>query len=119
MLTRDEILKCYDLKVEEVRVPEWGGSVWVKVLSSGERDRYEAEWLKFRELENGDVKDSSHFRAFLASRVLCDESGNPLFAQADVRTLSSKSGAALTRVTEAAIRLNGLFGFDAEADEKN
>jgi hypothetical protein len=119
MLTKDEILRANDARTEEVRVPEWGGSVYVRAMTSLERDKYESEWLRFRENNNGDVKDSTHFRAFLASRVVCDETGTPLFSQADVMALSLKSGAALTRITEAAIRLNGLFGFDEVADQKN
>ena len=40
-LSRDQILKAADLKVEKVDVPEWGGAIYLKVMSVGERDSYE------------------------------------------------------------------------------
>jgi hypothetical protein len=37
MLDRKSILDRNDSKIEEVPVPEWGGSVYVRVLSGAER----------------------------------------------------------------------------------
>lgn len=99
MLTREMILAADDLKTEPVEVPEWGGSVFVRTMSAGERDRFEAAHLKSPERD---------FRARLAVACVCDEAGKPVFTAEDVPSLSSKSGAALTRIFEAASKLNRM-----------
>jgi hypothetical protein len=44
----------------------------------------------------------------------CDDAGAPLFAEADIPALESKSGVALQRVFDAAAALNGLTTDAAE-----
>ena len=39
MLTREQILGLSDLPREEVRIPEWGGVVFVRALTGSERDQ--------------------------------------------------------------------------------
>jgi len=41
-LNKEQILRADDLKTEEVDVPEWGGSVRVRVLTGTERDAFES-----------------------------------------------------------------------------
>ena len=41
MLSRDTILAKNDVKVEEVKVPEWGGSVLVRGMSGDQREAFE------------------------------------------------------------------------------
>lgn len=109
-LNRAAILAVSDLQTEIVDVPEWGGSVHVRTMSGSERDRFEAEHAK---------DPSKDFRARLAATTVCDESGNALFEAADVPSLGRKSCAALDRITEVAIRLNGFSKADQEALAKN
>ena len=40
-LTADQILAADDMGLKEVNVPEWGGSVYIRVMTVGERDEYE------------------------------------------------------------------------------
>lgn len=110
MLTREQILGAADFKVEEVPVPEWGGSVFVRTLSAGERDRWE---LYLLEGKREDV------RATLAARAACDAEGKLLFEPADIKALSAKSAAALSRIFDAAIKLNKVSKDDVEELEKN
>lgn len=96
---RDLILSADDLKREPLEVPEWGVTIFVRVMSGSERDRFEAAHLKAPE------KD---FRARLAVACVCDEAGAPVFTADDVPALGAKSSAALTRISEVAARLNRM-----------
>lgn len=112
-LTKDQILAADDMGLLEVHVPEWGGSVYVRVMSVGERDSYENDWMinKNTGVEN--------FRSKFLQRVLCDEGGNLLFAKNEVDKLAKKSARAITRVWEAAMKHNALTDDDVEELAKN
>ena len=49
LLSRDAILQTNDLHCELVKVPEWGGDVYVRGLNGAERDQLEAAMLKDKE----------------------------------------------------------------------
>jgi hypothetical protein len=40
-LTAQEILAADDLGLKKVHVKEWGGDIYIRVMSVGERDTYE------------------------------------------------------------------------------
>jgi hypothetical protein len=109
-LTRDDILKVQDLKVEEVPVPEWGGVVLVQGLSGTGRDDYEQTIV----VQKG--KDTRvnmrNARAKLVALSVVDEQGRRLFSDADVSALGKKSAAALQRVFNVASRLSGISDED-------
>lgn len=110
MLSRDQILSADDRKRQEVGVPEWGGSVHVRVMSASERDKFEAAFL---------ADKSKDVRARIAAYVICDEAGAPLFSEADIPALGAKSAAALDRVFSVAMRINKLSDRDIEELAKN
>ena len=111
MLTREQILQCDDLPREIVNVPEWGGEVQVRTMTGTDRDAFEASLIgKEGRLEN--------VRARLVSLAVCDESGERLFADADIAALGSKSAKALDRVFAVAQGLNGI-GSDQVDQAKN
>jgi len=115
-LTRAAILAADDLPREPVDMPEWGGRIWVRALTAGEREAWESKYL-------GDGVSSGAtpvalIRASLAAFACCDEAGKPLFSEADVPALAAKSAAAVQRVWRVAARLNGL-GAERETIEKN
>lgn len=105
-LTRDEILGAVDLKVVEVAVPEWGGTVRVSMMTGTERDAFESETVvrKGKRVEVNMV----NMRARLVARTVVDEKGGRVFSDGDVEALAAKSASALNRVFEAARVLNGL-----------
>jgi hypothetical protein len=105
-LTKEQILSAKDCQTETVDVPEWGGSVLVRVMTGTQRDRFEAALLKDR---------SDNIRARLAACTICDDAGHLLFSEADILSLGDKNGSALTRVWEVAVRLNGIGNDDVEA----
>jgi len=113
-LTRDQILKADDLTIEPVDVPEWGGTVYVRVLSGEGKDTFEL-------LTTGPdgARDVANFRAKWVAACACDETGAPLFSAEDVAALGRKSGDALDRVFDAGWRLNKMGQGAQEELEKN
>lgn len=113
-LTKDQILEANDLKVEEVDVPEWGGSVNVRTMTGADRDAFEASLFQVQ--ADGSRKPNvANMRPRLAALTIVDDSGNRIFDEEDVQALSRKSAAALEKVCTVAQRLNGI-GWKAEDD---
>lgn len=112
-LTKDQILAADDMGLLEVEVPEWGGSVFVRVMSVGERDSYENEWMVNKN------KGVDNFRSKFLQRVLCDEKGELLFSTAEVASLAKKSARVVTRVWNAAMKHNALTDDDVDDLAKN
>lgn len=106
-LTKEAILSLDDCKPHLVPVPEWGGDVYVRVMTGVEREKYE-EWA---ESSNKSVKG---IRGRLASLCIVDESGKRLFDDADIEALNGKSAAALDRVLTAVMKLNAVSAADVK-----
>ncbi|WP_337219400.1 hypothetical protein [Vibrio parahaemolyticus] len=104
-LSRESILSADDLKREEVQVPEWGGSVFVRVMGGSERDAFEAIHIQ---------SPHKDFRARLTVQTACDENGVRLFTDADIDALGKKSAAAIDKVFAVSCRINGLTKQDVE-----
>lgn len=115
MLDKHAILTADDLARELVTVPEWGGEVYISEMTAAERDAFEAEWLRGKE----DGTETANLRARLVCRVLCDDTGARLFADADADALGRKSAAVVDRLFAVAQRLNGMTQADVAALEKN
>ena len=112
-LSKEQILAADDMGLLEVAVPEWGGSVHVRVMTVGERDSYENEWMVNKH------KGVDNFRSKFLQRVLCDETGKLLFSADEVEQLATKSARVITRVWEAAMSHNALSDGDVEDLAKN
>lgn len=113
MLSKDQILNAKDIKVEEIDVPEWGGSVFVRVMSGKERDAFE------RTIDDSAGNKRENFRARLAALVISDDKGSRLFDEKDIASLALKSALALDRVCKAGMHLNGVGADEVEELEKN
>ena len=111
-LKRDDILAVKDIQIELVPVPEWGGEVYIKGMSGLERDAFEASIIEQK--GNKQKVNMANVRAKLAAQTLCDEEGNRLFNDADIKELGKKSASALQRVFEVAQRLSGIGDADVE-----
>jgi hypothetical protein len=114
MLTAEEILKAEDKSLVLLSVPEWGGDLYVRVMSGGERDKWELDTQKV--MSDG---DNTLIRATLCAKCICDDKGNRLFTDKQIKALSQKSSAPLMRVFEVARKLNKLTDEDLEELEKN
>ena len=112
-LTKDQILAANDANLLKVAVPEWGGDLYIRVMTVGERDAYENEWQ--RKKDTG-VED---FRTKFLVRCLVDEKGNRLFDNGDVQRLAEKSARVMNRVWLAAMEHNNLSDASIEELAKN
>ena len=113
MLTRDQILAIQDLKTQKVDIPEWNGHVYVRAMTSTERDAWEASILS----QNG--KTPANLRSKLAAQLVCDESGATLFTEQDIEALGKKNAAALDRIFTAVMGLNKITDDDLDELAKN
>lgn len=110
ILDRAAVLGAEDLPCRPLDVPEWGGRVFIKMLTAGERDQLEAS------LAGNCDRD---VRARFAAATVCDESGALLFGAGDIAALSAKSGRALDRVFAAATKHNAMSKQDIDELKKN
>lgn len=111
-LNRDDILSVQDISLEEVEIPEWGGSVFVKGLTGAERDKFEGSLI----VERGKNRtvNMANFRAKLACMTVCDADGKRLFTEKDMTALTEKSASALQRIFIVAQRLSKIKEEDVE-----
>lgn len=110
MLNRDTILNAVDNQLESVEVPEWGGSVFVPVLSLDE----------LSELSNVQKK-TGNTNAMMAVQVIRDEHGKRVFKDEDATVLSGKpgSGKIILRILKKFNDVNGLSPESVNDAEKN
>lgn len=112
-LTGDDIFNADDIIVERVEVPEWGGHVFVRTLSAEQKEKYIESIRKITgrgKKQNVEIilQKSS---AKLAVETLCRADGTLLYPNGSMSTierLAAKSAKALSRVVDAAAKLNGL-----------
>ena len=122
LLTKDEILRADDLRLERVEVPEWGGEVLLRTMTGTERDAFEAELVEGREQGGGGVGRINYrnLRARLLALCTVGEDGARLFSTPeDVAALGGKSAGALDRLFKVAQRLNGLSAQEVDDLTKN
>jgi hypothetical protein len=118
-LTKDQIFGADDADSLRVEVPEWRdaegnpGIVFIRVMTVGERDAYENEWLRKKETGVDD------FRTKFLVRCLVDESGNRLFDNGDVTKLATKSAKVVNRLWKLAMDHNNLSDSSVEETAKN
>lgn len=114
LLTKDQILRAKDTVTEDVDVPEWGGTVRVKGMTGRERDQWEQSLLTPGKNGKAPTPDMDNNRAKLVAATVVDEQGNRIFTAEDVGLLGNKSGAALERVVNVAMRLSGISPQDMD-----
>jgi len=111
-LTKEQIFAAKFERLKRVAVPEWGGEVWVKAMTVGERDAFEAG--------NRAVKDTGEdpwrdVKSRLVVATACDESGALLFDESDVlRMRNDLLAAPVDRLADVAMDLAGMTKKDAE-----
>jgi hypothetical protein len=112
MLTKDAVLKADDRPIQEVEVPEWGGSVLIKAMTGAERNAFLARHIQNPGKGQTIILDNMH--ADLAALSIINEDGSRMFSAAEVGALAQKSGTALERIFKAASKLNGLSDEDVK-----
>lgn len=114
LLNKSAILGAEDLKHEDVEVPQWGGTVRVRVMTGSERDEFRAAIAT----EEGGVP-VGRFSAALLVATCIDETGARLFTMEDMQALQEKSAASLDAPATVAMRINGLGGAAVQDAAKN
>lgn len=112
-LGKADILESDDVRIDKVRVPEWGGYVYVRSLSGVERDRFEESQSQVDKKGNRTFR-VENFRARLCALCICNAKGELLFVPADIHRLALKSAAALSRVFDRATEISGFTKEDIE-----
>jgi len=105
-LSEDQILACDDHRIERVDVPEWGGHLYVRIVSGAELDAFQQGCQKGRG-PNQRI-NMLNFRARFVQLVACDKDEKPLFSKGRVDALGRKSARALDRVFTIGQNLNGI-----------
>lgn len=111
-LTADQILAADDLALVPVNVKEWGGTVYIRVVSVGEMERYQREFAEKKER----MED---WRSKLLVRCLCDKDGKQLFTADQIEKLSAKSVKVVARLFDLAMKHNAVTEKDVEELAKN
>jgi len=115
-LKRDEILNCDDMKTQDVNVPEWGGTVVIKMMTGKERDAFEASCINAQD----GVFKMDNIRAKLVAKTVIDpETKEPMFTVADIEALGNKSATALDKIFTASQKLSKISEKDVEELAKN
>ena len=111
-MTKDQFLSFGKTAPVPVDVPEWGTTVYIKMMSGKDRCRWYSETV-------ADEDAAAHNQASLLVKCLCDEQGTRLFSDSaeDMDAVNSKDWHALKRITTEALKLNKLTS-DADEDAK-
>lgn len=113
ILSRDSILSANDLKKELVSVPEWGGDIYISLMTGESRDAWE------QSLVSDKGANLDNIRARLIAFTAVGEDGKRLFTNSDAQLLGQKSCVALERCVKVAQKINRLTSDDLEALSKN
>jgi hypothetical protein len=113
-LTRDDILKAPNVKIEKVFVPDWGGDVYIHQLSARDQDKYEQAMID----KKGAIT-TTNARARLIVAALHNKDGSKMFTEDDLEALSDKSGAVLNSLIDKVSALNSVTPEDLEELAKN
>jgi len=98
-LDRKSILAADDVRKEKIAVPEWGGDVFIRVLTGTDRDRFE---------EGYSEQKMKAFRIRFLLLALCDDAGKRLFNDDEASILGDKSSVVINRLFEAGWKLNAF-----------
>lgn len=101
MLSKGAILAADDIRIKTVDVPEWGGTVGIRVISGTDRDKFEQSYSD---------KDMGNFRIRFLAASLCDEHGGRLFTDEDVEELGRKSSLVINRLFAVAFAHSAFSG---------
>ena len=105
-LSRDNILNASDIEFEDVEVPEWGGTVRVRELTTAEVENFSLRTSDAR--GQLDISRMSGLRAEVVSWALIDEEGKPLMNKRDAEELQKKSHRVIDRLFNKVLVMSGL-----------
>lgn len=102
---RTRILKADDIGIEPLDVPEWD----VKLEIRGMNGKARAKFMKAAvATPDGTPNYEQFFADLIIASAFDPETGDQVFDPADRDVLNEKSGAAINRIADVAMRLSGL-----------
>jgi hypothetical protein len=111
-MNREQILAKRTTRVVPIEVPEWGGTVHLRGLTVGERDRID-QFVQ-------DAKQKlAGFRSLVLSLCLCDADGKRLFNDGQRAELDTIDAGVAERLFTAAMPLAGIAPSDLKDLEGN
>lgn len=121
VLTADDILNSNDLERVKVDVPEWGGHVYLTVMTGIERDAWEMNLMKKGHDGKPEINWDrlKNLRARMLVSCITDKNGNRLFNAQQIDALGEKSSLVLDRLYDEAQKLNKISEEDIEELEGN
>ena len=111
LLSKNEIKEIDDLPSKTVEIPEWGGSIKLRMMTTKSRMDFEKK--------QSQVKTNEGVVVLLVLYSCVDEDGNRLFSDDDYDFLASRSPKALMTLFETATELNSLSRSGLEDKAKN
>jgi len=107
MSLRDTILGADDREEVTIDIDEWGVTVLLRGMTSGER-------MRVRKLTQTETPQS--YADILIMALLDPETRKPVFDAADRDALADKSGAVLERISLEWLRISGPTDEEAESE---
>lgn len=98
ILTFEEIMAAKDLDVQEIEIPEWGGTVKIKELTKAAREK-----LSKQAIVNGQV-DSDKLQLLMLAECLEE----PKITVEQAKQLWEKSAEVVDKILFAILDINGL-----------
>lgn len=112
-LSRDAFLSGKGVPIEEIQLPELGGSVFVKGMTAKDRSAFEKQFQtpsgKTNKVKLAEVRER------IVVATVCDESKAPLFTEADIPAIGEMPAVVIERLVTVAQRLCGMTNQDVES----
>jgi hypothetical protein len=118
-LTKDQILGAVpQLPQEEINVPEFGGSVFLRVMTAKDKDSYEMTMAEAK--QKSGFAGLKNYKARLVALCLCDAEGKRLFVKdEDIGALGQCRADVMDRLFQKCQEMNGMLPGAAEQAAKN
>jgi hypothetical protein len=113
---RDQILGSRP-KLYALDVPEWGCVVYLRPITLAEQGRLADLGTKFEKA--GLLERIRRVTMPLIVSVVCDETGTPIFTNADIEALMEKSAGSANRLQDEILKISGLTADSRAELEKN
>lgn len=115
-LTEEQILAAldrYEVETRQLRIPELGGTVYVREMSGQIRNRLEATYATIR--NGGDSKQLDKITAQIVAYCTVDEAGRPIMTMNAAQRVVSKMQKVAFRIRDTALELSATDEDDVEA----
>ena len=124
-LTRDQILNLKDIKTKKLFVPEWDEIVYIRQLTRGEQDVYLKRQYGSASLKQDSRAKNQEFAkfniyghdAFLCVCGICNEKGEKIFTEKDIKALEERNGEAIGFIANEIVEFSGMSKEVEELEE--